>query len=78
MADQKRNLTPARPQYTLGYGMRLDKGIAAERPHPHVSITLPDGSEGSMALHVINGTPEEIKARLLESVDAFFEICTEA
>jgi hypothetical protein len=27
-----------------------------------------------MALHVITGTPEEIKARLLQSVDAFFEI----
>lgn len=27
-----------------------------------------------MALHVMNGTPEEIKARLLESVDAFFDL----
>jgi hypothetical protein len=30
-----------------------------------------------MALHVISGTPDEIKARLLESIDAFFEIYTE-
>jgi hypothetical protein len=30
-----------------------------------------------MAVHVINGTPAEIKAQLLESVDAFFEIYTE-
>jgi hypothetical protein len=37
-------------------------------------VTLPDGSTGDMPLHVINGTPDEIKARLLESVDAFFEI----
>lgn len=77
MADLKSNLTLARPQFTLGYGMRLDKGTAPELAHPHVSITLPDGSEGSMALHVINGTPDEIKARLLASVDAFFEIYTD-
>ena len=62
------------PRYTLSYGMRLDKGTAQEFAHPHVSVTLPDGSEGDMTLHVINGTPDEIKARLLESVDAFFEI----
>lgn len=78
MADRKPTLTLVKPQYTLGYGMRLDKGTATEFSHPHVSITLPDGSEGSMALHVINGTPEEIKARLLESVDAFFEIYANA
>ena len=65
-------------QYTLGYGMRLDRGTAPELTHPHVSITLPDGSQGSMALHVINGTPDEIKARLLESVDALFDIYAEA
>jgi hypothetical protein len=58
--------------------MRLDKGTAPEAEHPHVSVTLPDGSTGSMALHVINGTPDEIKAHLLESVDAFFEIYAEA
>ena len=78
MMDSTRTLTLATPQYTLGYGMRLDKGTAPELAHPHVSVTLPDGSEGSMALHVINGTPDEIKARFLESVDAFFEIYAEA
>ena len=67
-------LTPVNSQYTLGYGMRLDKGTAPELEHPHVSVTLPDGSEGNMTLHVINGTPDEIKARLLESVDAFFHM----
>ena len=64
----------AKPHYSLGYGMRLDKGTADEMTHPHVQVTLPDGSDGSMALHVINGTADEIKAQLLESVDAFFEI----
>jgi hypothetical protein len=77
MADRTQHPTLS-PQYTLGYGMRLDKGTAPELTHPHVSVALPDGSEGGMALHVINGTPDEIKARLLESVDAFFEIHTNA
>jgi hypothetical protein len=31
-----------------------------------------------MALHVMNGTVEDIKAQLLESVDAFFEIYGES
>ena len=76
--DPTHGSVPSEPRYTLGYGMRLDKGTARELAHPQVSATLRDGSEGSMALHVINGTPEEIKARLLESVDAFFEIHTQA
>jgi hypothetical protein len=77
MAHMNSKLTLGMPQYTLGYGMRLDKGTAPELAHTHVSITLPDGSEGNMALHVISGTPAEIKARLLESIDAFFEIYTD-
>ena len=63
-----------KPQYSLNYGMRLERGTADEMTHPHVQITLPGGAEGSMALHVINGTADEIKAQLLESVEAFFEI----
>ena len=74
MANHTEPLMPVNSQYTLGYGMRLDKGMAPEQAHPQVSVTLPDGSEGNMTLHVINGTPDEIKARLLESVDAFFDI----
>jgi hypothetical protein len=77
MTNYTEPLTPVNSQYTLGYGMRLDKGTAPELAHPHVSVTLPDGSKGNMTLHVINGTPDEIKARLLESVDAFFEIYTD-
>lgn len=69
--------TPAKPCYTLSYGMRLDKGTAPERTHPHVPIVLPDGSEGSMTLHVMNGTRGEIRARMLESVAAFFDLHAE-
>jgi hypothetical protein len=74
MANHTEPLSLVNSQYTLGYGMRLDKGTAPEVAHPQVSVILPDGSEGHMTLHVLNGTPEEIKARLLESVDAFFDI----
>jgi len=74
MAEPKRHLSLVKPQYTLCYGMRLDKGTAPEEAHPQIPIRLPDGSEGSLTLHVINGTPDEIKAQLLLSVDAFFEI----
>jgi hypothetical protein len=77
MANHTEPLSPVNSQYTLGYGMRLDKGTAPEFTHPHVSVPLPDGSTGDMTLHVINGTPDEIKSRLLESVDAFFEINTD-
>jgi hypothetical protein len=78
MTDFAQNGTPKKElEYTLGYGMRLDVGTGNEFAHPHVPIILPDGTVGSMAVHVINGTPDEIKARLLESVDAFFEIYAE-
>ena len=77
MAELQATRALAKPRYTLRYGMRLDKGTAHELEHPHVSVTLPDGSLGTMTLHVMNGTPDEIKARLLESVDAFFEIYAE-
>ena len=69
------NGTPKRGQeFTLGYAMRLDRGTGTEFSHSQVPIMLPDGSVGTMAIHVINGTPDKIKAQLLESVDAFFEI----
>ena len=77
MANHTETLTPVNSQYTLGYGMRLDEGTAPELAHPNVSVILPDVSEGHMTLHVINGTPAEIKARLLESIDAFFDIHAE-
>ena len=66
------------PQITLSYWMRLDRGKSPECSHPHFSVPLPDGSEGGMALHVMNGTPEEIKTQLLESVDAFFDLHADA
>lgn len=76
MTDMQTNTPRTKPaaRYTLSYGMRLDKGTGSELNHPHVPILLPNGLEGSMTVHVMNGTPDQIKARLLQSVDAFFEI----
>ena len=82
MAEKRRRTTRAapshlkvvRPQYTLCYGMRLDPGTAPEQAHPHVPVRLPDGTQGEMSLHVINGSVKEIRAHLLQSIDAFFEI----
>jgi hypothetical protein len=58
--------------------MRLDRGTGTQFSHSQVPVTLPNGSVGTMAVHVINGTPDIIKAQLLDSVDAFFEIYAEA
>lgn len=74
MTDLLANDTSAKLHYTLSYGLRLDKGTASELTHPRVPILLPDGSIGSMTLHVMNGTADEIKSQLLDSVDAFFDI----
>ena len=62
------------PRYALSYGLRLEQGTVSEFTHPHVPVLLPDGSMGDMTLHVMNGTVDEIKAQLLRSIDAFFEI----
>jgi hypothetical protein len=74
MTDMPRPDTSAKPRYALSYGLRLDQGTACELTHPRVPLLLPDGSVGSMTLHVMNGTADEIKAQLLDSIDAFFEI----
>jgi hypothetical protein len=63
--------------YTLSYGMRLDPGTGPEQEHPHVPVRLPNGDNGQMALHVINGSLEQIKAHTRESIEAFFEIVEE-
>lgn len=37
-------------------------------------LTLTDGSTSHITMHLIEGTREQIKAMLLQSVDAFFEL----
>ena len=62
-------------EHSLVYGMRLfpDEAIP-EREHPRVTLALPDGREETFTLHVIQGDREEIRRKLLESVDAFFAL----
>ena len=58
---------------SLVYGLRLyDAGEVAGIDEGHV--TLGDGSESRVTLHLIEGTREQIRAQLLSSIDAFFEI----
>jgi hypothetical protein len=75
MAQTHRQTPVEKPpsRYTLSYGMRLDKVKLQEPAHAQASLALPDGSAGRMTLHVSNGTADEIKAQLLERVDAFFQ-----
>jgi hypothetical protein len=58
---------------TLVYGLRLvsDKEIAAIE---HGQILMESGQTRQLTLHTIEGSREQIKRRLLESIDAFFEI----
>ena len=62
-------------EHSLIYGMRLfvDEAIP-EGEHPRVKLALPDGREELLTLHVIRGDREEIRRKLLESVDAYFAL----
>ena len=58
---------------TLIYGMRLiaDEEIAAVE---NAQLLMEDGQTRQVTLHTIEGTKEQIKEQLLQSIDAFFEI----
>jgi hypothetical protein len=43
--------------------MRLDQGTGTEFSHSQVPVTLPNGSVGTMAVHVINGTSARVDER---------------
>jgi len=61
---------------SLVYGLRLygPGEVAGIRKQ---SVTLGDGSESPLTLHLIEGTREQIRAQLLASIDAFFDIFSE-
>ncbi len=61
-------------RHSLVYGMRLvPDRVLADGEHRHVP--LPEaGADAALTLHVISGDKEEIRRRLLESIDAFFDI----
>jgi len=58
---------------TLVYGMRL---IAAEEiaAVEHGQVLTENGQTRQVTLHTMEGTREQIRRQLLESIDAFFEL----
>lgn len=69
------HLRVVKRRHTLIYGLRLlvDEELE-EQTHPRVDVPRPDGGVETLTLHTITGDREETKRKLLESVDAFFEI----
>ena len=65
-----------REELTLVYGLQLFRGVpeAQGPPHLHVTVKGPGGQEATLALHTLQGSREELKRQLLESIDAFFEL----
>jgi hypothetical protein len=61
---------------TLVYGMRLfgpdELGTVED-----ATARLADGATSRITMHVIEGTPSQIRSQLMRSVDAFFELLSE-
>jgi hypothetical protein len=71
-------LEVVKPKHSLIYSMKLLKNTSIEHwTHEHIQVAGPDGSPISLTLHLINGTREEIRAQLLQSIDAFFDLIDE-
>jgi hypothetical protein len=59
--------------FSLIYGLRLyPTGTVAQVAEG--KVILHDGARSSVPLHLIEGTREQIRAQLLASIDAFFDI----
>lgn len=65
-----------REELTLVYGLQLFRGVpdAQGLPHAHVTVQGPGAQEATLALHTLQGSREELKRQLLDSIDAFFEL----
>jgi hypothetical protein len=61
---------------TLVYGMRLLPAdeVAGVSDAP---VTLKNGNEARVTMHVLDGTREAIEAQLRQSIDAFFDFFPE-
>jgi len=55
------------------YGIRLFNADELEEV-PEAYVMMKDGSTNTVTLHLIEGTVEECKTQLLQSLDAFFEL----
>ena len=63
-------------QLALVYGMRLLPADEIEAVGD-AEITLKSGKQAHVTMHLIEGGEEQIRKRLLESLDAFFEFYPE-
>lgn len=59
--------------FSLVYGLRLYPAETVAQLHEGVTLQQ-NGSESRVPLHLIEGTREQIRAQLLASIDAFFDI----
>lgn len=59
--------------FSFVYGMDLRPAHEVDAV-TDAQLTLTDGTTEPITMHLIEGTREEIKAMLLQSVDAFFEL----
>ena len=55
------------------YGLRLYPEGEVQKVE-RGAVIHQDGQESGVTLHLLEGTREQIKAQLLESIDAFFDI----
>lgn len=61
------------PTLSLAYGMRILPSSELDAVEDARWFST-DGREGRVTMHLIEGDIETIKARLHESIDAFFEL----
>jgi len=66
-----------RRQFTLVYGVRLLPQVLEESEHEQVPLPQAGAGE-TLTLHQITGDIAEIRAKLEESMDAFFEFFGES
>ncbi len=77
MADKLKLVKGSPSKLALVYGMRLvDAGQVKEINDASIKTTTDETKR--ITMHLIEGTKEQIKAQLLQSIDAFFELVDEA
>jgi hypothetical protein len=55
------------------YGIRMFNPEELDEV-PEAYVMMKDGTTNTITMHLIEGSPEECKNQLLQSLDAFFEL----